>query len=48
LAGGLQVQSNYTWSKTMEAVSYLNDTDPIPEHVVSNLDRPHRLTVSAI
>ena len=47
-AAGLQLQSNYTWSKTMEAVSYLNDTDPIPEHVVSNLDRPHRLTVSAL
>ncbi|MGB9606237.1 MAG: hypothetical protein ACPL88_10225, partial [Bryobacteraceae bacterium] len=48
LAAGLQVQSNYTWSKTMEAVSYLNDTDSIPEHVVSNLDRPHRLTVAAV
>lgn len=47
-AAGLQLQSNYTWSKTMEAVSYLNPTDPIPEHVISNLDRPHRLTVSAL
>ncbi len=48
LAAGLQVQSNYTWSKTMEAVAYLNPTDSIPEHVVSNLDRPHRLAVSAL
>lgn len=47
-AAGVQIQSNYTWSKTMEAVSYLNDTDRIPEHVASSLDRPHRLTVSAI
>ncbi|MEK7404247.1 MAG: hypothetical protein AAB225_03990, partial [Acidobacteriota bacterium] len=45
---GFQAQAIYTWSKTMEAASYLNDTDSIPEHVVSDLDRPHRLTVSAI
>ena len=45
---GFQAQVIYTWSKAMEALSYLNDTDGIPEHVVSNLDRPHRLTVSAM
>ena len=42
-SNGLNVQANYTWSKTLEAIDYLNDTDPLPEHVVSNLDRPHRL-----
>ncbi|MBI3279423.1 MAG: TonB-dependent receptor, partial [Acidobacteria bacterium] len=45
---GFQAQAIYTWSKTMEAAAYLNDTDSIPEHVVSNLDRPHRLTVSVM
>jgi hypothetical protein len=45
---GLQFQANYTWSKTLEAVNYRNNTDALPEHVVSNLDRPHRLTVSAL
>jgi len=47
-SGGLLLQANYTWSSTMEAVSYLNDTDPIPAHVVSNLDRPHRFNASGI
>ncbi len=45
---GFMVQGNYTWSRTMEAVSYRNDTDKIPEHVVSNLDRPHRINGSGI
>jgi hypothetical protein len=45
---GLQFQANYTWSKTMEAVSYLNDTDPAPEHVIADIDRPHRFTFSGI
>lgn len=44
----LQLQSSYTWSKTMEAVSYLNPTDPAPEHVISDLDRPHRFSVSGL
>ena len=32
----------------MEAVSYLNPTDSIPEHVVSDLDRPHRFSASGL
>ena len=47
-ARGLQIQANYTWSKTMEAVTYLNDTDSLPHQVVSDLDRPHRLVASGI
>ncbi|MBI3209387.1 MAG: carboxypeptidase regulatory-like domain-containing protein [Candidatus Solibacter usitatus] len=42
---GLMLQANYTWSKTLEAVDYLNVTDGLPEHVVSDLDRPHRITM---
>jgi len=42
---GLMLQANYTWSKTLEAVSYLNDWDSRPEHVVSDLDRPHRISM---
>ena len=45
---GLQLQANYTWSKTMEATEYLNDTDSIPTHVVSALDRPHRIVATGI
>jgi hypothetical protein len=42
---GLLLQTNYTWSKTLEAIDYLNPTDSRPEHVVSNLDRPHRISI---
>lgn len=45
---GLQFQANYTWSKTMEALSYLNETDPAPEYVVSDINRTHRLTFNAV
>ena len=38
----------YTWSKYMEAASYLNDTDPLPTHVISSQDRPHRLVASFV
>jgi hypothetical protein len=42
---GLMVQANYTWSKTMDAVTYQNVTDSRLEHVVSDLDRPHRIVL---
>jgi len=45
---GLQFQASYTRSKTMEAINYLNATDPAPEHEISNLDRPARLVASLI
>ena len=45
---GFMMQANYTWSKTLEAMGYLNDTDSLPEHVVSNLDRPHRVVLLGI
>ncbi len=48
LRGGLQAQANYTWSKTMEALMYLNDTDSRLHQVVSDLDRPHRFVATAI
>jgi hypothetical protein len=47
-AKGFTVHSHWTWSKWMEATSYLNATDPTPEKVLSNNDYPHRLVLSAI
>ena len=32
----------------MEAVAYLNPTNSAPEHVISSLDRPNRITASVI
>jgi len=45
-SGGLNAQMSYTWSKTMEALSYLNAPDPALEEVISSQDRTHRLAVT--
>jgi hypothetical protein len=45
-SAGLNASVSYTWSKTMEALGYLNPTDPRLEEVISSQDRTHRLTVS--
>jgi hypothetical protein len=39
---------SWTWSKFMEATGYLNETDPMPERVISDQDRTHRLVVSGL
>jgi len=45
---GLYFLSSWTWSKLMDATSFLNDTDPVPYKVISNLDYTHAFTVSAM
>jgi hypothetical protein len=45
---GLTLQFAWTWSKFMEATGFLNDSDPQPEHVISDPDFPHRFTLSGI
>lgn len=45
---GYTFQFNYTFSKMIEATGFLNDSDPAPERVVSDLDRTHRLALSGI
>ncbi len=45
---GYTVGASYTFSKFMEAVAYLNPADPRPTEVISDLDRPHRFTLSGI
>jgi hypothetical protein len=45
---GFTFQFNYTFSKMIEATGYLNDGDAMPERVVSDLDRTHRLALSGI
>lgn len=47
-ANGFTLNSAWTWAKWMEAVSYLNATDSIPEKVISNQNYPHRFVVNAI
>jgi len=45
---GWTLQLAYTFSKFMEATSFLNPADPMPYEVISSLDFPHRLAASAI
>jgi outer membrane receptor protein involved in Fe transport len=47
-AAGYLFQFSYTFSKFMEAVSYLNETDSVPARVISPQDRPHRVVASGI
>ena len=42
---GFNASLSYTWSKTMEALGYLNATDTRLEEVISTQDRTHRLAV---
>lgn len=45
---GYTLGFNYTWSKFMEAVEFLNGDDPRPSEVISGSDRPHRFSASGI
>ncbi|MGH9666467.1 MAG: TonB-dependent receptor domain-containing protein, partial [Bryobacteraceae bacterium] len=48
MANGFTFQLGYTWSKAMEAVTFLNATDPLPEKSIGSLDRPQRVAISGI
>ncbi len=45
---GFTVQANYTWSKFIEATSFLNETDAAPARTISDQDRPQRFVTSGI
>jgi hypothetical protein len=47
-AKGFSIQGSYTWSKFMEAIEKLNDTDLAPHHVISPQDRPQRVVIGGI
>jgi hypothetical protein len=48
LSRGVQLGAAYTFSKFMEATSYLNTNDPKPEHVISDTDYPQHLVLSGM
>ena len=48
LAQGVMIGVAYTFSKFMEATSYLNSNDASPEHVISDTDYPHHLVLSGL
>ncbi|QEE29204.1 TonB-dependent receptor [Terriglobus albidus] len=46
LSHGVRYLVNYSWSKRLERVSYLNPQDIMPEKRISSDDRPQHLVVS--
>jgi hypothetical protein len=47
-ASGFTLQMAYTWSKAMEATTFLNASDPMPYRSLSDADRGQRITGSGI
>ena len=45
---GYTLQVGYTYSKFMQAIEFLNPTDPIPSEGISDMDRPHVFTLSGL
>ncbi len=48
LSAGFTTTASFTWSKSMEATSKLNSTDPVPYRTISSFDRPLNITISAM
>ena len=48
LTKGLTLQMSWTWSKAMDAISFLNTQDPMPYESLSDFDRGQRFTGSGI
>jgi carboxypeptidase family protein len=47
-AKGFTFQLGWSWSKLMEAVEFLNATDPMPYESVGSFDRTHRISATGI
>jgi hypothetical protein len=47
-ASGYMLHANYTYSKFMQATELLNQTDPRPTEVISDMDFRHRLAISSL
>jgi hypothetical protein len=45
---GLSLITSYTFSKQMERLRFLNDTDTVPVKEINDFDTPHRLVVSSV
>lgn len=48
MAQGFTLQVSYTWSRAMEATSFLNGADPMPYESLASIDRAHRIVGSGI
>ena len=45
---GFSIMGSYTWSKTEEALAFLNPQDPAPHKNIGVTDRPQHLVISAL
>lgn len=45
---GYTLNLAYTWSKAMDALGFLNSSDPTPWYGISSLDFPHRIVISGV
>lgn len=45
---GFMTTVSHTWSKSMEARTVRNPGDPLPERVISDQDRTHRIVVTTV
>ncbi|MFN7932415.1 MAG: TonB-dependent receptor [Bryobacteraceae bacterium] len=48
LSSGFTMTASYTWSKSMDASSALNESDDVPYRSISAFDRPQNITISAM
>ncbi len=48
MSNGFTAQFNWSWSKYMEATAFNNDSNPVPDKVISDLDRTHVFHFSGI
>jgi hypothetical protein len=48
MSHGFTAQFNWTWSKYMDATTFNNDSDPMPEKVISDVDHTHVFHFSGI
>jgi hypothetical protein len=48
MMNGFTATVGYAWSKSMQATSFLNETDATPYEELSASHRPHRLTVNGV
>ena len=47
-SAGFQFQMDYTFSKNIEAIGFLNGGDELLERAISDIDRPHRIAFSGL
>lgn len=48
MSGGVDFDANFTWSKTMQAMAFLNPTDPTPAWTISPYDYPEVFHLNAV